>query len=170
MEVNVDCLDKVVYTRRQIGGGIMATDVESRTKFKLTRYYGGDSEGMKLQITEPDGDYAYEQNLMGAIQLNAAEALVIAEQLREFALAEVKRRQEELRREIEDKVEFEKTIFREIADLEFDKFGTIGTACDLVLKFTGGCEPACRHDNVSGQSESSHREDGPSELYLKGAV
>lgn len=113
----------------------MSTELESRTKFALTRYWGGADEGCKIQVTEPDSDYAIRQNMIGAIQLTAAEAMQLANDLREFAIWEAARRQAILREEIKDKQIFEKTIFQEMSRLDLRQFQVLEDATLLVLKF-----------------------------------
>lgn len=120
----------------------MSTELESNTRFHLNRYYGGDDQGYKLQITHPpeDGLYAVEQNLIGAIQLTAQEALDLIPDLLEFATREAERRQELLRKQIANQEIYKKTVFAEVAELKVRKYQVERDSISFVFKFAPICE------------------------------
>jgi|GEM_PF-6688545 len=99
----------------------MSTEIKATLKHKtVVRFWGGDKHGAMLQVTGDDG----------YVQFDLAEAVEIIQVFSAFASEEAKRRQELLRKKVEETKELEKTVWAEIATLEKELF-------DIDIKLTG---------------------------------
>ena len=125
----------------------MSTRLETKlTEHDATEFWGGDARGVCVQIfpREPIRlrETASEQiQEEGFIQLTMEEASALANCLSEFVSREAKRRQGLLRDHIAGLQQFEKTVFREVADLPGEFFEAPTLAVLAVAKFCPKVRP-----------------------------
>lgn len=96
----------------------MSNEIHQSDNLVLTSYWGGVNDGCRLQITMKNGVHAEKENLTGAIQIGLADAIDLYNQLGQWIKQECERRQGLLKEEIKDKQMFEKSIFKEISDID----------------------------------------------------
>ena len=113
----------------------MSTTYQGESPFVLTQFWGGDERGGCLQVTMPCSQYAFDQNLIGAVQLDLKDAALLVADIQKWMVQEAKRRQKILREDIKDLEIFDRTIFREIAELEFPD-PSLKIAALLTAQFT----------------------------------
>lgn len=118
----------------------MSKEVFSNDDFSIDEYWGGKEKGFCLQMTMIDGKYAVDENLIGAVQVDIKNAIQLYNELGAWIQGECIRRQQILRKQIEDKKEFEKTVFREIADLGKELMYNKPISADFILQFTPASE------------------------------
>ena len=111
----------------------MGTEIDSELKHHLLKeFFGGVDQGVCLQVTavepgEPATDY---------LQLNLTEAAELAYQLAQYCEREAKRRQALLKEQIAGLKELEKTVYREVADMDIGQFEVTKLMVGMVNSLT----------------------------------
>lgn len=113
----------------------MSTEIHQSDSLVLTNYWGGIKDGHRLQITMKDGVHAEKENLIGAVQVGLIDAIDLYNHLGKWILQECKRRQAILKEEIKDKREFEKTIFKEIVNIDSALIFNQPLVAEFIAKF-----------------------------------
>jgi hypothetical protein len=111
----------------------MGTEIESALQHHLLKeFFGGKDKGVCLQITavEP-GEPA-----TGYLQLDLVEAAELAYQLGKYCEREAKRRQAILKEQIVEMKELEKTVYREVADMDIGQFKVTKLLVGMVNSLT----------------------------------
>jgi hypothetical protein len=118
----------------------MSSELETKMAgHTVVKFWGGDNRGVCLQITANPIKIAEDvlhqlQNPL-FIQLTMEEGAALLDSLSEFVKEEALRRQALLKEEIADLKVFERTIFKEIADLQPNFYEVYKLKIDYVSKF-----------------------------------
>ena len=111
----------------------MGTEIESSLQHHLLKeFFGGVDKGICLQVTTITPDNP--QN--GYIQLDLTEAAELAYQLGQYCEREAKRRQTLLKEQIAGLKELEKTVYREVADMDIGQFEVTKLMVGMVNSLT----------------------------------
>ena len=116
----------------------MSTDLGNISDYTINSYYGGDDEGVRVQITRT-------QNILpdnsGLIQLNLGQSIELVNILMGYIQREANRRQKLLADEIKHLKNMEKTVFHEVASLDPDLFQVPLLCAQIVADFAPKCLP-----------------------------
>ena len=111
----------------------MGTEIDSELKHHLLKeFFGGVDKGVCLQITAVEPD----EPATGYLQLDLTEAAELAYQLAQYCEREVKRRQTLLKEQIAGLKELEKTVYREVADMDIGQFEVTKRMVSMVDSLT----------------------------------
>ena len=111
----------------------MSTDIDSELKnHMLVEFFGGVDKGGCLQVTT----IAPDEPQNGYIQLDLVEAAELSYQLAQYCEREAKRRQALLKAQIAEMKELEKTVYREVADMDIGQYEVTKLMVSMVNSLT----------------------------------
>ena len=111
----------------------MGTEIESSLQNHILKeFFGGVDKGVCLQVTTITPD----DPLNGYIQLDLTEAAELAYQLGKYCEREAKRRQAILKEQIVEMKELEKTVYREVADMDIGQYEVTKLMVSMVNSLT----------------------------------
>ena len=110
----------------------MSTEIESELKEHMLVEFGKKDKGVCLQVTT----IAPDEPQNGYIQLDLTEAAELAYQLGQYCEREAKRRQAILKEQIVEMKELEKTVYREVADMDIGQYEVTKLMVSMVNSLT----------------------------------